>query len=220
MIGRRKTLGEKISATIRAEFVGLIAELEEDREEYRHRLKCKEEAWASLESAQAEVERLHLRRIELKKRFWEAYYEQDEAALSKVISEQKPLERAVKRAERSLRKARARFNKADFDEVEEGFALKAKANIAEDEVKRRLQVLEETLEEVLTEVRGAAGEVSQALRDEYKEPDFDTAEEQNAHVRRMIEVLGTVAESYNPRQIKAVSSHYVPELPSPEARQE
>ena len=80
MIGRRKTLGEKISATIRAEFVGLIAELEEDRQEYRHRLKCKEEAWAALESAQAEVERLHLRRIELKKRFWEAYYEQDEAA--------------------------------------------------------------------------------------------------------------------------------------------
>src|SRR3712207_8432683 len=78
MIGRRKTLGEKISTTIRAEFVGLIAELEEDRQEYRHRLKCKQEAWASLESAQAEVERLHLRRIELKKRFWEAYYEQDE----------------------------------------------------------------------------------------------------------------------------------------------
>jgi hypothetical protein len=37
---------------------GYLAELEEDREEYRHRLKRKEEAWASLESAQAEVERL------------------------------------------------------------------------------------------------------------------------------------------------------------------
>jgi hypothetical protein len=193
MIGRRKTLGEKISATIRAEFVGLIAELEEDREEYRHRLKRKEEAW-------------------------EAYYEEDETALSNVTSEEKPLERAVKRAERSLRKARARFNKADFDEVEEGFALKAKANIAEDEVKRRLQVLEETVEEVLTEVRGAAGEVSQALRDEYKEPDFDTAEEQNAHVRKMIEVLGAVAQSYNPRQAKAVSARDVPELPSPKSR--
>lgn len=217
MIGRRKTLGEKISATIRAEFVGLIAELEEDRQEYRHRLKCKQEAWAFLESAQAEVERLHLRRIELKKRFWEAYYEQDEAALSKVTSEQKPLERAVKRAERSLRKARARFKKADFDEVEEGFALKAKANIAEDEVNRRLQVLEETLEEVLAEVRGAAGEVGQALRDEYKEPDFDTAEEQNAHVRKMIEVLGAVAQNYDPRQAKAVSARDVPELPSPKS---
>jgi transposase len=218
MIGRRKTLGEKISATIRAEFVGIIAELEEDREEYRHRLKRKEEAWASLESAQAEVERLHLRRIELKKRFWEAYYEEDETALSNVTSEEKPLERAVKRAERSLRKARARFNKADFDEVEEGFALKAKANIAEDEVKRRLQVLEETVEEVLTEVRGAAGEVSQALRDEYKEPNFDTAEEQNAHVRKMIEVLGAVAQSYDPRQAKAVSDRDMPELPSPKSR--
>ena len=218
MIGRRKTLGEKISATIRAEFVGLIAELEEDREEYRHRLKRKEEAWASLESAQAEVERLHLRRPELKKRFWEAYYEEHETALSNVTSEEKPLERAVKRAERSLRKARARFNKADFDEVEEGFALKAKANIAEDEVKRRLQVLEETVEEVLTEVRCAAGEVSQALRDEYKEPDFDTAEEQNAHVRKMIEVLGAVAQSYDPRRTKAVSARDVPELPSPKSR--
>ena len=218
MFGRRKTLGEKISATIRAEFVGLIAELEEDRQEYRHRLKCKQEAWASLEGAQAEVERLHLRRIELKKRFWEAYYEQDEAALSKVTSEQKPLERAVKRAERSLRKARARFKKADFDEVEVGFALKAKANIAEDEVNRRLQALEETLEEVLAEVRGAAGEVGQALRDEYKEPDFDTAEEQNAHVRKMIEVLGAVAQSYDPRQAKVVSDRDMPELPSPKSR--
>ena len=135
-----------------------------------------------------------------------------------MTSEEKPLERAVKRAERSLRKARARFNKADFDEVEEGFALKAKANIAEDEVKRRLQVLEETVEGVLTEVRGAAGEVSQALRDEYKEPDFDTAEEQNAHVRKMIEVLGAVAQSYDPRRTKAVSARDVPELPSPKSR--
>src|ERR687895_507490 len=158
MIGRRKTLGEKISATIRAEFVGLVAGLEEDRQEYRHRLKCKEEAWASLESAQA-----------------------------------------------------------DFDEVEEGFVLKSKANIAEDEVNRRLQVLEETLEEVLAEVRGAVGEVGQALRDEYKEPDFDTAEQQNAHVRKMIEVLGAVAEGYDPRRAKAVSARHVPELPSPKS---
>jgi hypothetical protein len=218
MIGRRKTLGEKISATIRAEFVGLVAGLEEDRQEYRHRLKCKEEAWASLESAQAEVERLHLRRIELKKRFWEAYYEQDESALSKVSSEHKPLERAVKRAERSLRRARVKFTKADFDEVEEGFVLKSKANIAEDEVNRRLQVLEETLEEVLAEVRGAVVEVGQALRDEYKEPDFDTAEEQNAHVRKMIEVLGAVAEGYDPGRAKAVSARHLPELPSPEPR--
>src|ERR687890_603457 len=194
MIGRRKTLGEKISATIRAEFVGLVAELEEDRQEYRHRLKCKEEAWASLESAQAE------------------------SALSKVSSEHKPLERAVKRAERSLRRARVKFTKADFDEVEEGFVLKSKANIAEDEVNRRLQVLEETLEEVLAEVRGAVGEVGQALRDEYKEPDFDTAEQQNAHVRKMIEVLGAVAEGYDPRRAKAVSARHVPELPSPETR--
>ncbi len=93
--------------------------------------------------------------------------------------------------------------------------LKSKANIAEDEVNRRLQVLEETLEEVLTEVRGAAGEVGQALRDEYKEPDFDTAEEQNAHARKMIEVLGAVAEGYDPRRAKAVSARHVPELPSP-----
>jgi hypothetical protein len=219
MIGR-KTLEEKISATIRADFVGIIAELEENRQEYRRRLKRKEEAWASLESAQAEAERLHLRRIALKKRFWEAYYEQDEAALSRVSSEHRPLDRAIKKAEKTLRKARARFKRADFDEVEEGFVLKTKANIADDEVERRLHVLEKTLEEVLAEVRSAAAEVSRALRDEYREPDFDTAEEQNAHVRRMIEVLGTVAESYNPRQTKAVSTRHVPELPSPEAPQE
>jgi hypothetical protein len=219
MIGR-KTLEEKISATIRADFVGIIAELEENRREYRRRLERKEEAWASLEDAQAEAERLHLRRIALKKRFWEAYYEQDEASLSTVSSEHRPLERAIKRAEKALRKARARFKRADFDEVEEGFVLKTKANIAEGEVERRLQALEKTLEEVLAEVRGAAAEVGQAARDEYREPDFDTAEEQNAHVRRMIEVLSTVAESYKPRQTRAVSARHVPELLSPEARRE
>src|ERR671916_846862 len=81
-----------------------------------------------------------------------------------------------------------------------------------------VQVLEETLEEVLAEVRGAVVEVGQALRDEYKEPDFDTAEEQNAHVRKMIEVLGAVAEGYDPGRATAVSARHLPELPSPETR--
>src|ERR671916_591972 len=77
---RKKALDERISAAIRGEFAGLIAELERDLREYRDRLRLKAETRSALEKAEAEVRRLHFDRIELKKRFWEAYYGEGEAA--------------------------------------------------------------------------------------------------------------------------------------------
>jgi hypothetical protein len=199
MFRRKKTLEEKTTNIILAEFSSIIAGLQRDHLEYRHRLKLKEQMRAALEKAETDVEKLHSARIELRKRFWEAYYQEDEAALSEVESRSRPLERAAKKAEKALAKARADFEKADFDEVEESFALKAKANIAEEEINRRLGTLEKTIEDLLAGLSRNVEETGQALRDEYKEPRFDTAEEQNAHVKRMVEVLDAVAKSYTPR---------------------
>jgi hypothetical protein len=197
MLGR-KTLEEKITATVREEFAGIIAGLERDHQEYRRRLRLKEKTRRALEDAESEVRRLYAERTALKKRFWEAYYKKDEAALSEIEYQSRIVDRATTKAEKTLERAHADFGKADFDEVEEGFALKAKANIAEDEVNRRLRTLEETLEDLLAGVRHDVKEAGQALREEYKEPHFDTAEEQDAHVKRMVEVLNTVAETYVP----------------------
>jgi hypothetical protein len=194
----RKTLEEKIAVTVRAEFSGIIASLERDHREYRRRLRLKEKTLRAREDAESEVQRLHSERTALKKRFWKAYYEKDEAALSEIEYQSRIVERAANRAEKTLEKARVDFGKADFDEVAEGFALKAKADIAEDEINRRLRTLEETLEDLLAGVRQDVKEAGQALRNEYEEPDFDTAEEKNAHAKKMIEVLNAVSESYVP----------------------
>jgi hypothetical protein len=199
MFRRKKTLEEKTTNIILAEFSSIIAGLQRDHLEYRHRLKLKEQTRAALEKAEADLEKLQSARIKLKKQFWEAYYQEDEAALSEVESQSRPLERATKKAEKALAKARADFEKADFDEVEESFALKAKANIAEEEINRRLGTLEKTIEDLLAGLSRNVEETGQALRDEYKEPRFDNVEEQNAHVQRMVEVLDAVARSYTPR---------------------
>jgi hypothetical protein len=199
MFRRKKTLEEKTTNIILAEFSSIIAGLQRDHLEYRHRLKLKEQMRAALEKAEADVEKLHSARIELRKRFWEAYYQEDEIALSEVESQSRPLERAAKKAEKALVKARADFEKADFDEVEESFALKAKANIAEEEINRRLGALEKTIEDLLAGLSRNVEETGQALRDEYKEPRFDNVEEQTAHVKRMVEVLDAVTKSYTPR---------------------
>jgi hypothetical protein len=199
MLRKKKSLEEKTTTIILAEFSAIIAGLHNDHLEYRRRLELKEQTRAALEKAKADVEKLYSARIELKKQFWEAYYAEDEEALSRIEAQSRPLERASKKAEKNLTKARADFEKADFDEVEESFALKAKANIAEEEINRRLDTLEKTIEELLTELSRNVEETGQALRDEYKEPRFDTIEEQNAHVKRMVEVLDTVTKTYPPR---------------------
>ena len=195
---RRKTLEKKITAIIRAEFAGIIAGLKRDHREYLHWLKLKKETRDALERAKAKVRGLHSERIELKKQFWKAYYEKDKDALSEIEFQSSLLERATKKAEKALNKARADFERADFDEVAEGFALRTKANIAEDEINRRVETLEKTLEELLAGVRHNIKQVGQTLRDEYKEPRFDTAEERDAHVKRTTEILNTLTESYTP----------------------
>jgi len=195
----RKTLEEKIAVLVKTEFAEILAELEEDLREYRRRLGLKKETRAALDNAEAELEKLRLARIELKKSFWEVYYENnDEAALSEIEFEHRILERAADKADKALEKARVSFERADFDEVGEGFSLRTKANIAEDEVNRRIDSLEEMLESLLTGTRYDVKEASQALRDEYEEPRFDTAAEQEAHVKRTIEILNAVTESYTP----------------------
>ncbi|MBA4115462.1 MAG: hypothetical protein H0X71_03295 [Rubrobacter sp.] len=194
----RKMLEDRIAAMVRSEFAEMIGALERDHLEYRRRLKLKEETWSTLEKGEVAVQRLHSARIELKKRFWEAYYEEDEADLSEIESERRILERAEKKAEKSLEKARADFERADFDEVAEGFLLRTKANIAEDQATRRIDAIEAALEDLLSSTRQDVEKASQALRDNYKEPSFDTIEERDAHVTKTMEILNDTSESYAP----------------------
>ncbi len=194
----KKLVEDRIAAIIRSEFAEMIGALERDHLEYRRRLKLKEETRSTLEKQEVAVQRLRSARIELKKRFWEAYYEEDEAALSEIESERIILERAEKKAEKSLEKARVDFERADFDEVAEGFLLRTKANIAEDQATRHIDTIEAALEDLLSGTRQDIEKASQALRDNYEEPSFDTVEERDAHVTKTMEILNAVTESYAP----------------------
>jgi hypothetical protein len=196
--GRKKTLEQEISATIQAEFAQIVAGLERDHREYRHRLKLKERARGALEEAEDKVRRLDFEQRALEKLFEKAHSDKDETALSEIGSRGQRLEHATTKAEKALSKARVVFEKADFDEAAEGFALKAKANISEDEVDRRVEVLEKALRDLFEEVRHDTKETKQALGREYKEPSFASAEERAAHVMRMREIEKVVTESYHP----------------------
>jgi hypothetical protein len=190
MLGK-KTLEERIAASIRAEFGEIVTSLEKDHQEYLRRLRLKEKTRGALEEAEAEAQRLHSERTALEKRLREAHSEESETKST-------PLKRATKKVEKALGKARADFEKADFDEAAEGFTLKAKATIVEEEVDRRLGVLEETLEDLLAGVSDEVKEIAQALRQEYKEPRFETREERNSHKERMNEILKALTKSYAP----------------------
>ena len=184
MFGRKKPLEEKIGAAIESEFEGLVAELERDLEDYRRRTRLKEKALMVLEEAEAEARRVHLERVELKKRFWEAYYENDEAALKKIEPEHRSLTRATSRAEKSLRKARENFGRADFDEAAEGAALKKKACAAAEKADLRIRALEEAVEELLAEKWRNIKELSVALRDEGEGLSFSSSDEEETDHRR------------------------------------
>jgi hypothetical protein len=183
MLIRKKVLEERIGAAIRAEFAGSIAELERNLQEFRHRLKLKETARDTLERAEAEARRVHNDRIALKKRFWKAYYGKDEDALSKIGPMLGSLERAVKKAEKALGKARVDFEKVDFNEVAEGAALREKAEAAREKADLRIAVIEETLEHALAETWREVKEASEALRDECGELRYGTSEEETARER-------------------------------------
>ena len=177
---RKKALDERIGEEIRAEFAGLIAELERDLREYRDRARLKAETRSALEKAEAELGRLHFDRIALKKRFWEAYYGEDKAALSEIERERRSLERAVKKAEKSLKKARANFEKADFDDDAKAAALSEKADAAGEKADLRISELEETLERVLAETWRDVKEASAALHDECEKSRYYSASEGDA----------------------------------------
>jgi hypothetical protein len=181
MFGKKKLLEERIDAGIRAEFVGLITELESNLRDYRRRSRRKEEARAELERAEAEARRIQLERIESKKRFWEAYYGENESILPKIELEYRSLERAMKKAERSLKRAHAHFEKADFDEVAEGDMLKERADAAEEKVDLRISALEQAIEELFAEIWRDVKEISGDVRNECQRPHSATSEEEIAH---------------------------------------
>ena len=165
-MGGNRSLEEEIAALVRAEFAGIVAGLEGDREEYRRRLDLKEGARRALEDAETEVRRLHSERIELKERFWEAYYGKGEVPFSEVETEPKSLGRAIERAERALRQARVDFERADFDEAAEEAALKERADTTLEKVDYRVGELQEALGKLLSGVWREAKESDRALRNE------------------------------------------------------
>jgi tetratricopeptide (TPR) repeat protein len=171
LFDRKKLLEERINAAVRVEFAALISELDRDLREYRRRSRLKEEAWAVLERAEAEVSKAHVRRITLKGRFWEAYYGEDEAALSEIERKHKRLERAIKKMEKFRKRARATFEKVDFDEVAEGAVLREKAHAAQEKADLRIDALEKAFEDLLAGVWRDVKKVSQALHDECEEPE-------------------------------------------------
>ena len=175
MFGRKKkTLEEEIAALVRAEFAGIITELEDERVEYRRRLDLKEEARRTLEDAEAEARRLHSERIALKDRFWETYYGKGEVPFSEAETEPKSLGRAIKRAEKVLRKARADFERGDFDEAAEGLRLREKADATEGEAERRVEEIQEAYKKLFADVWLEVKEASRALRDELEEAPDET----------------------------------------------
>ncbi len=163
------TLEEEIFALVRAEFAEIFADLEGDRAGYRRRLGLKQEARCALEEAEDEARRLHSERMALRERFWEAYYGKGEIPFSEVETEPRSLGRAIKRAERALVKARAGFERADFDEAAEEAALRERADAAVEEADRRVGDLQKALGKLLTDVWRDAKESRRALRDELGE---------------------------------------------------
>ncbi len=179
---------------IRAEFVSLITDLEEERREYRRRLILKEESQAALKKTETEVHELHSERIALGKRFWEAYYGDGELSFSEYKTDSGTLERVIERAEKELEKARANFETANFDESVEGSRLRAKADAAQSETERRIAELEEALEDVLARARSSIEESSRSLRDELEAPRLDAAAKELTVFKENVEPHQTVDE--------------------------
>lgn len=172
---------------IRAEFVSLLTDLEEERREYRRRLILKEESQAVLKKAETQVHELYSERIALGKRFWEAYYGDGELSFSEYKTDSGTLERVIERAEKELEKARANFETANFDESIEGSRLRAKADAAQYEAERRIAELEEALEDVLARARSSTEESSRSLRDELEAPRLDAAAKELTVIKENVE---------------------------------
>ncbi|HZG63532.1 MAG TPA: hypothetical protein VEY13_08465 [Rubrobacteraceae bacterium] len=183
---------ETLTALIRAEFVSLLTDLEEERREYRRRLILKEESQAVLKKAETQVHELYSERIALGKRFWEAYYGDGELSFSEYKTDSGTLERVIERAEKELEKARVNFETANFDESIEGSRLRAKADAAQYEAERRIAELEEALEDVLARARSSTEESSRSLRDELEAPRLDAAAKELTVFKENVEPHQTV----------------------------
>jgi hypothetical protein len=165
-MGGKRTLEEELAALVRAEFAGVISDLEREHAEYCHRLHLKEEARRVLDEAEAEALRLRSERRAFEDRFWEAYYGRGEVPFSEVGSEPKSLGRAIERAEKALRKARADFERADFDEVAEEAALKERQDATADKAGLRIGEIQEARKKLLAEMWLEVKEASRALHAE------------------------------------------------------
>jgi chromosome segregation ATPase len=182
---RSKPLEERLVAIVRSELAGSAADLEGRRREYRRRLESKKQARAALENAEAETSRLRSERVARKKGFWEEYYGNGQDTVHEIDPEARSLERAIKEAQKSLESARTKFEEADFDEVTECSALIAEANAVEEEANRRLDVLEETLKDLVAGLRGDLKEAGRALRDECQDAQEEVGTLKHARDLRM-----------------------------------
>ena len=161
---------ETLAAAIRAEFVSLLADLEEERRDYRRRSALKQETQTALKEAETEVHGLHSERIALGKQFWKAYYGDDELSLSEYKRDSGVLERTIERAEKALEKARADFERANFDEDIEVSRLREKADAAQGETERRIAELEVAFRDAVASARSSIEEASKSLQDELETP--------------------------------------------------
>ncbi len=207
---RSKPLEERLAAAVRSELAGSAADLEGRRREFRRRLESKKEARAALENAEAERRRLHSEMLALKKGFWEEHYGNGQGTLTEVGPEVRSLERAVEEAGKTLKRARARFEEADFDEVAQRSALLAEANAVEKEASRRLGALEETLVGLIAGLREDLKEAARALRDECQDvgevvgtpepPEDPRTPARPPRGRGMSGVRGLLAKASTPRE--------------------
>lgn len=163
---RTKPSQESLLSSVRSELAENVGELEGRHREYRRRLESKQQARAALENAEAETKRLHSEGVALQRGFWEAYYGKGLDTQTEIGPELRSLKRAIEEAEKTLKKARAKFEEADFDEVAEWSALIAETNASEEEIDRQVDALEETLEDLTAELRHQLKDAIRSLHDE------------------------------------------------------
>jgi hypothetical protein len=157
---------ESLLVSVRSQLTQSLADLEGRRLEYRRRVESKKEARLALENAEAEVRRLHSESVALQRGFWEAYYRNGQDACTEVGSEARSLKRAIEKGEKSLKRARASWAEADFDENAEWSALIAKAEAVEEEATRQVDVLEEALGDLIAGLRQDLKEAIRTLHDD------------------------------------------------------
>ena len=163
---RSKSSDESLLVRVRSELAQSLSDLERRHLEYRRRVQSKREALLALENAEAEVRRLHSESVALRRGFWEAYYRNGQDARTEVGPEAESLKRAIEKAEKSLKRAQARWKGADFDEDAQRSVLVAEAKAVEEEVAPRVDALEEALGDLIAGMRKDLKEAIRTLHDE------------------------------------------------------